>query len=411
MDLKTLHWDKGGAKIQSSIALGNNSIEFNSSDISAVPYAFYAETSGSSIPGPIPAHEWDGTKLRFEEANGGFGPWVDLKGEPGTSIKVAGSVPNESDLPRPYTGNAGDLIFTTNGGNAFVWDGSNWINVGKIQGPQGERGPKGDQGEMGERGPKGDNGNQGIQGEKGARGEKGENGIGINNASLDGNDLILQLSSGTSINVGRVVGPQGPTGEKGSKGDKGDKGEQGEPGPAGTFKAGEGIKIENGTITNTGDTNGANDLTTNSTFDGDVNGTFTKLTVTGINGREIFNTEAPQPGHVLTYNGSKWIYAPIPKQDTGGNGGVVAAGRISSNGSVLYDKMGNLNASFILSNGRPTYTISVSGTSLSGSSSAVVVTGNGTGTPAVTFSGGSAIITFPTSPESGAAQNFNIAVF
>lgn len=33
--------------------------------------------------GPIPDHEWDGTRLRFQEADGDWGKWVDLKGPPG----------------------------------------------------------------------------------------------------------------------------------------------------------------------------------------------------------------------------------------------------------------------------------------------------------------------------------------
>lgn len=31
--------------------------------------------------GPMPDHEWDGTKLRFERPDGTWGEWVDLKGE------------------------------------------------------------------------------------------------------------------------------------------------------------------------------------------------------------------------------------------------------------------------------------------------------------------------------------------
>jgi hypothetical protein len=33
--------------------------------------------------GPAPEHEWDGTKLRFEQPDGAWGKAVDLKGEKG----------------------------------------------------------------------------------------------------------------------------------------------------------------------------------------------------------------------------------------------------------------------------------------------------------------------------------------
>lgn len=32
------------------------------------------------VVGPVPKHEWDGTRLRFEMPNGVWGLWVDLKG-------------------------------------------------------------------------------------------------------------------------------------------------------------------------------------------------------------------------------------------------------------------------------------------------------------------------------------------
>lgn len=34
-------------------------------------------------PGKPPGHEWDGTKLRFQNPDGTWGPWVDLKGKGG----------------------------------------------------------------------------------------------------------------------------------------------------------------------------------------------------------------------------------------------------------------------------------------------------------------------------------------
>jgi hypothetical protein len=44
--------------------------------------------------GPAPEHEWRGTALRFEHADGSWGEYVDLKGPPGDSGKttVVGAV-------------------------------------------------------------------------------------------------------------------------------------------------------------------------------------------------------------------------------------------------------------------------------------------------------------------------------
>lgn len=33
--------------------------------------------------GPAPEHEWDGTRLRFQNPDGSWGEWVDLRGKPG----------------------------------------------------------------------------------------------------------------------------------------------------------------------------------------------------------------------------------------------------------------------------------------------------------------------------------------
>lgn len=67
------------------------------------------------------------------------------KGDAGTGVTIIGSLPSEAELPA--TGNLGDAYLI--GGFLYVWNGSSWENVGKIQGPQGEVGPQGPQGEQG----------------------------------------------------------------------------------------------------------------------------------------------------------------------------------------------------------------------------------------------------------------------
>ena len=78
-----------------------------------------------------PRHEWNGTQVRFENKNGTWGSFVDLKGEKGDQGE---------------------------------------------QGPQGFQGPKGDQGEQGPQGIKGDQGIQGSQGPIGHTGSQGPRG-------------------------------------------------------------------------------------------------------------------------------------------------------------------------------------------------------------------------------------------
>ena len=77
-------------------------------------------------------------------------------------------------------------------------------------------------------GPKGDKGDTGEQGPEGPQG---------------------------------VPGPQGPKGDKGDKGNAGEQGPEGPQGPPGpTYLAGQGISINNTTITNTGDLSPLNEL-------------------------------------------------------------------------------------------------------------------------------------------------------
>lgn len=47
--------------------------------------AIVAEAKGDT--GPMPDHEWDGTKLRFQKPDGEWGAWVDLRGKRGEKGK------------------------------------------------------------------------------------------------------------------------------------------------------------------------------------------------------------------------------------------------------------------------------------------------------------------------------------
>ena len=153
------------------------------------------------------------------------------KGEDGTGVTILGSYNSLEELESAQpTGNLGDSYLVD--GYLYVWDeiNSNWKNVGKIQGPQGEQGPKGDpgaKGEQGIQGPKGDPGAKGEQGEQGPKGDPGAKGEqGIQGPKGD----AFTYSDFTEEQLESLKGPQG---ERGPKGDPGAKGEQGEQGPQG----------------------------------------------------------------------------------------------------------------------------------------------------------------------------------
>jgi hypothetical protein len=181
------------------------------------------------------------------------------------SVRIQGTVTDEDDLPA--TGNqAGDAYILL--GDLYVWDGDNWTNVGRVQGPKGDPGIQGPQGERGLTGPQGTQGIQGPQGPQGPEGPTGPQGIqGIQGetgatgvAGADGTSVAilgtvsniselpptgdpgdayllagdLYVWSGIAwTNVGNIQGPEGPTGPRGLVGPAGPTGSQGLQGPQG----------------------------------------------------------------------------------------------------------------------------------------------------------------------------------
>jgi hypothetical protein len=115
----------------------------------------------------------------------------------------------------------------------FDMNGNDILNVGFINGQDANdlTGPEGPEGPQGDTGP---------QGDPGTPGTNGNDGVGIADAEVVGDDLIITLTDATEINAGDVRGPQG---------DQGIQGPQGEPGldGAGTVAsvaAGTGIDVD-----------------------------------------------------------------------------------------------------------------------------------------------------------------------
>jgi hypothetical protein len=105
---------------------------------------------------------------------GDLGP-AGFKGQKGEVAQVftfKGTVVDLIGLP----GDAemGDIYFVLNEGNAFAWDGADWVqipNISEITGDKGDLGPQGDKGEPGNNGLDGPGGQDGDKGDKGDKGQ------------------------------------------------------------------------------------------------------------------------------------------------------------------------------------------------------------------------------------------------
>ncbi|MEZ4827500.1 MAG: hypothetical protein R3C61_14650 [Bacteroidia bacterium] len=104
-----------------------------------------------------------------------------------------------------------------------------------------------------------------------------------------------------------------------------------------TYTAGSGINVTGTVITNTGDTNAADDITNTSVAGGDASGTFGNLTVDGLQGTPVSATAPTVVGQVLKWNGSSWA----PGTD-GGNTYTAGSG-INVTGTVITNT-GDTNA-------------------------------------------------------------------
>jgi len=133
-------------------------------------------------------------------------------GQDGTSVSIAGSVPDEASLPGGLgMGDAGEGYITEDDGHLHVWSGTSFSDVGTVRGPEGPTGPAG---ATGAQGPAGTVGATGATGSVGAQGPTGPQG---SNSSTDltftrtastvtvesstGNDAILPAADTTNAGV------------------------------------------------------------------------------------------------------------------------------------------------------------------------------------------------------------------
>ena len=181
-NFQNINWASGSYYIQTETdPNGGNSYTITSTQqLLSVPYALYAETSGSSIPGP----------------QGEQGP-IGQTGPQGPQGLTGATGPAGSTGPQGPQGLAGSTGAT---------------------GPAGSTGPQGPQGLTGSTGPSGPSGSTGPQGNQGLTGTTGATGA-IGPAGSTG-------STGPQ-------GPQGLAGLTGATGPQGPQGPQGLTGPQG----------------------------------------------------------------------------------------------------------------------------------------------------------------------------------
>jgi hypothetical protein len=195
------------------------------------PTGSTGSTGSTGATGPSPSHAWSGYSLRFQNPNGTWGSYVNLRGATGAqgATGPTGSTgsqgPQGNTGPTGATGPAGSTGATGSTGPApeHGWSGyslrfknpngtwGSYVNLRGATGATGPQGSTGPQGPTGNTGATGGTGPQGIQGPVGDEGPTGPQG---------------------------ATGPTGPTGAQGPTGNTGatgSTGPSGNPFGGGTF--------------------------------------------------------------------------------------------------------------------------------------------------------------------------------
>ena len=226
---QNINWASGSYYIQTETDPngGNNYTIISTQQLLSVPYALYAETSGSSTPGP----------------QGEQGP-VGQTGPQGPQGLTGATGPAGSTGPSGATGPQGAQGLT---GTAGATGPIGLTGVAGSTGPQGSQGLQGAAGTIGATGPTGATGATGAAGSNGKNslvkttnepagatcisgGVKMEYGIDANsNGTLDLSEVNNTLTKYVCNGVVGSQGPQGPAGQNGATGPQGPIGPQGNP--------------------------------------------------------------------------------------------------------------------------------------------------------------------------------------
>lgn len=135
-------------------------------------------------------------------------------GKDGKSLYIEDIYPTLAALRKAIPTGNDKMYMVEADKECYIWSelASDWVPVGKLQGPEGPQGPAGAQGIQGPKGDKGDTGATGPQGEQGIQGPTGPQG---------------------EPGAKGATGPQGPQGIQGVQGEQGATGQEGPQGPAG----------------------------------------------------------------------------------------------------------------------------------------------------------------------------------
>lgn len=220
--------------------------------------------------------DWNGDLTELEQMEAAIDAAIErannAEGKPGRDFQILGYYKSESELrdkvKQPTAGDAYG-VGTNAPHDIFIWDGVglDWVNSGKIQGPQGMKGDAFTYEDFTEEQLEGLRGPQGMKGDAftyedftaeqlaALKGEKGDVGRGLQilgrydtAAELNGIGAVVgdAYSVGVEapydvyiydgsvwVNNGALQGPQGDKGDKGDKGDTGETGPQGIQGEKG----------------------------------------------------------------------------------------------------------------------------------------------------------------------------------
>ena len=167
-----------------------------------------------------PNQEWRSISIIGPQGPQGIQGETGPQGVPGPPIQILGTEETVEELPEDAE--QGDMynVGEEEPYDIYMWDNGAWLNLGKLQGPQGIQG---------ETGP---------QGEPGPRGTSGADGV-TYTPSVSADGVLSWTNDGDrenpeSVNIKGPQGREGPQGEQGETGPRGPMGPQGEQGEPGT---------------------------------------------------------------------------------------------------------------------------------------------------------------------------------
>jgi hypothetical protein len=218
-DFSAIDWSAGPYFIKTATdpSGGSSYTITGTSQLMSVPFAMYAKTSGSAMPGPQGVAGTQG--IQGETGTAGVDGTAGTNGTNGAKGDT-GITGDTGDIgEKGATGDQGTQGIQGETGTAGV-DGIAGTNG--TNGAKGDTGITGDTGDIGEKGATGDQGTQGIQGATGTAGLDGT-------AGTNG-------TNGVKGDTG-ITGDRGDVGEKGATGDQGIQGVQGNIGSVGAVGA------------------------------------------------------------------------------------------------------------------------------------------------------------------------------